>query len=289
LIENDFEKELEINSKRIPNPAGRDVRILEDDQAGKIAAKYSKSIHDVYVHALNMGISPYRYIRNQNSISLEDQLKLAESRVAVIGAGGLGGQVIILLARTGIGHLVVSDYDVFDETNLNRQALSSSHVLGLSKSETALSAISSINPGVKVSAHGLRIDSSNIRKLLKGCDVVVDALDNISDRFILEKAARNLGIPMVHGAVAGFEGQVSTIFPDDPGLEKIYGRARKDRLKKNNPESLLGVPSLAPSMIATFQAMEAVKIILGDEPLFRNILGYIDLEKGQINRFFFKK
>ena len=285
---NDICKELELSSKKTLDPASREIRILEEGQAGKIAFKYNTSIHDIYTEALKRGISPYRYIRNQNSISIDDQLKLAESRVAVIGAGGLGGHLITLLARVGIGHLVIVDHDVYDETNLNRQTLSNSDVLGRSKSEEAVSAISSINPGVEVSAHKLKIDQLNAGKLLKGCDVVVDALDNIPDRFILEKVAQKLRIPLVHGAVAGFEGQVTTIFPDDPGLRNIYGRDRKNKLSKDAPESILGVPALTPAVIATFQAMEAVKIITGKEPTFRNKLAYIDLENGDINKFHFK-
>jgi molybdopterin/thiamine biosynthesis adenylyltransferase len=288
-IQIDIGKELEKGSKKILDPAGREIRVMEEDQAEKTAAKYSKSIHNIYLEALKRGISPYRYIRNQNSISIDDQLKLAESCIAVLGAGGLGGHVITLLARIGIGHLIIVDHDVFDETNLNRQSLSNRNIIGKSKSEGARSVIASINPGVEVSAYETKINTLNVEELLTGSNVVVDALDNIHDRFILQDAAIKLGIPLVHGAVAGFEGQVATIFPDDPDLEKIYGRDRTDRPKKNNPESILGVPAFAPSVIASFQAMEAIKIILGKEPTFRNKLGYIDLEKGQINKFSFKK
>jgi molybdopterin-synthase adenylyltransferase len=116
-------------------------------------------------------------------------------------------------------------------------------------------------------------------------NVVVDALDNISDRFVVERAAKRLKIPMVHGAVAGFEGQVMTIFPDDPGLKSLYGSDQADQDKRNSPEAILGVPAIAPSFIATLQTMEVLKIILKRGNLFRNTMVHVDLESGQFNKF----
>ena len=113
--------------------------------------KFRKSIHDIYIESLKQGIIPYRYIRNLQSISVKEQLKLAQSQVSVIGAGGLGGPGVNTPCQAlGIGKLVVVDHDVFDETNLNRQALSSTDVIGESKARTAASVIASINPAVNV-------------------------------------------------------------------------------------------------------------------------------------------
>jgi molybdopterin/thiamine biosynthesis adenylyltransferase len=209
--------------------------------------------------------------------------------VAVIGAGGLGGHVILLLARMGIGTLVVVDYDVFDETNLNRQALSSMETLGNPKPEVAAATVSSINPGVKVIPCQVKLDSSNAPEILKGSTVVVDALDNVKDRFVLERTTKKLRIPMVHGALAGFEGQVMTIFPDDPGLEHLYRNEGAGGDKSKRPESILGVPTLTPSLIATLEAMEVSKIILRREKTFRNTMVHVDLETGQMNTFSLKK
>ncbi len=116
------------------------------------------------------------------------------------GSIGLGGQVILLLARLGIGQLVVVDHDVFDETNLNRQALFSKRPLGRSKSKEAVNMLGSINPRVEVTSYQARVDSSNILEILAGSNVVIDALDNVPDRFVLEKAAKRLGFRwfMVH-------------------------------------------------------------------------------------------
>jgi molybdopterin/thiamine biosynthesis adenylyltransferase len=172
---------------------------------------------------MRLGILPYRYFRNRDSISIEEQLKLAESQVSVIGAGGLGGEVILLLARIGIGSLIVVDSDAFDETNLNRQALCPALSLGRSKAGEAAAMVHTINSGIEITPYQVRIDFTNAGKILAGSDVVVDALDNVPDRLMLESEAKSLGFPSVHGALAGFGGQLMTIFPDDVGLKLLYG------------------------------------------------------------------
>ncbi|MBW1707421.1 MAG: HesA/MoeB/ThiF family protein [Deltaproteobacteria bacterium] len=238
---------------------------------------------------MEMGIHPYRYLRNMETISLKEQLKLSKSRVAVVGAGGLGGNVVLLLARLGIGQLVVVDQDVFDETNLNRQALSNVTSLGKSKSGEAVDLVTSINPGVEVLPYQVKLNTSNAFEMLDGAEVVVDALDNIPDRFVLEEACKKLGIPLVHGALAGFEGQVMTIFPGDPGLKHLYGNERASSDRSKSPESVLGVPAPTPSLIATLQVMEVLKIILKRGKIFRNVMLHVDLETGGMNKFVFDK
>lgn len=285
----EFDKELESKSIKLPDQAGRNVMVLKDKQAFDLAGISGKSVHEIYTSALEKGIIPYRYIRNRDSISTQDQFALFTSHVSVIGAGGLGGQVILNLSRIGIGHLVVVDHDVFDETNLNRQALSSDNVLGQSKARTAVSIINSINPGIDVKAHHVKLHSSNSKSILQGSDIIVDALDNVSDRFVLEDMAREMDIPLVHGAVAGFEGQVMTIFPGDMGLESLYGKGRGTDPFHVNPVSILGVPSITPAIIATLQTMEVIKILLKREPTLRNKLAYLDLESLELKKFSFKK
>ncbi|MBW1806263.1 MAG: HesA/MoeB/ThiF family protein [Deltaproteobacteria bacterium] len=238
---------------------------------------------------MELGFYPYRYLRNRETISLEEQLKLLRSRVAVVGAGGLGGNVVLLLARLGIGQLVVVDQDAFDETNLNRQALCHVTSLGKSKSREAAETVSSINPGVNVLPYQKKLDISNASEMLTGSDVVVDALDNIPDRFTLEEACKKLGIPLVHGALAGFEGQIMTIFPGDPGLKHLYGNGNTGSDRAKSPESVLGVPAPTPSLIATIQVMEVIKIILNRGKILRNIMLHVDLETGEMNKFVFDK
>jgi molybdopterin/thiamine biosynthesis adenylyltransferase len=287
-VKKTLQKRLYEKAKKIADPAGREVEILEDVQALTVAEECRTTLHDVYIEALTLGICPYRYLRNRNAISLQEQLQLAISRVTVIGAGGLGGHVILLLARMGIGTLVVVDHDVFDETNLNRQALSSMETLGKPKSEAAAATVSAINPGVKVMPFQVKLNASNAPEILAGANVAVDALDNVRDRFVLERTTKKLGIPLVHGALAGFEGQMMTIFPGDPGLKHLYRDEGAGGDRSKRPESILGVPTLTPSLIATLEAMEVIKIILKRDNIFRNTMVHVDLETGQMNTFLLK-
>jgi molybdopterin/thiamine biosynthesis adenylyltransferase len=242
-------------------------------------------VPEVYRRALQQGIYPYRYIRNGDGITLQEQLKLAESCVSVVGAGGLGGQIILLLARIGVGRLVVVDHDVFDETNLNRQALSSTGQLGNPKVRVAAETVAAINPGVVVESHQVKITDRNAVGLLTGAHVVVDALDSVGDRFVVQAAARELCIPMVHGALAGFEGQLMTIYPEDPGLELLYGGAKAPGKPWKTPEAVLGVPTLTPAFVATLQCGEVIKTLLGRGRPFRKIMLHVDLEQGRMNEF----
>lgn len=286
---NTIENDITNHALTLPDQAGRNRIVIKDQQVFDIAARHDVSLHDIYKAALKKGILPYRYIRNLESVTIDDQLKLHESKAAIIGAGGLGGQVIVLLARLGIGNLAVIDHDVFDETNLNRQALSSMDVLGKSKAETAKEIAGRINPAVNVTPFHLRLNDSNADNILRGSDVIVDALDNISDRFILEDFARTLGIPLVHGAVAGFEGQIMTIFPSDAGMEYIYGKVKNTTQSENNKASIQGVPAVTPAIIASYQVIEVVKIILKKGNLLRNMLVYMEMVKCESRKLHFNK
>ena len=263
------------------------IKVLHEKEAMQLALKYQYTLKSVYVEAMKLGVCPYRYIRNRESISIQDQIRLAESRIAVVGSGGLGGHVILLLARIGIGHLRIIDGDVFDETNLNRQPLSSTATINKAKPQIAADVVKLINPSVEVSIITDKINAENADNILSGADVIVDALDNMDDRLLVEKVAKKNRIPFVHGAVAGFEGQVTTIFPEDKGLTVFYGENNCQVNDKSSPESIWGVPVLAPALIASIQAMEVVKILLNRSGIFRNTLVHMDLENGQLNKYEF--
>lgn len=281
-----FHEALRAKARLCSDPAGRRIMMIVDVDALEISKRFGVPMSVVYREGLRLDICPCRYIRNRDSISPEEQLKLASSKVAVIGAGGIGGHVIHLLARMGIGRLVVVDFDTFDETNLNRQLFCTSDSIGRPKAHVAVQRVRAINPGVEVTPHEIRIDDTNLGGVLDGAEVVVDALDNIGDRLILEKGAKALSIPLVHGALAGFDGQVMTVFPGDAGPGAIYGTGEKQAGKNPaSPEAVMGVPALMPNLIATLQAMEVVKILLGRGALFRNVLVHVDLEVGELNRF----
>jgi molybdopterin/thiamine biosynthesis adenylyltransferase len=259
------------------HPSGRAFSVLTEEKARSLSRAFKCSLRQVSVQAMEQGIILKRYLRNLESLDIADQLELARSKAAVIGAGGLGGQVILTLARLGIGEIQVIDPDVFDETNLNRQVLCTVHTLGLSKARTAVEAVSSINPSVEVAGHKQRFSRENGRNLLSGAQVAVDCLDSVQDRFVLQDCAKDLGIPLVHAAIDGFLAQVMTIYPRDPGLEELYSRKRKER------PSPSGNPVFAPGVAALFQAMEVMKVILGRGELIHKRLLFMDLEACRLN------
>lgn len=212
-----------------------------------------------------------RYVRNYKTITPEEQKRLKNAHVFVAGCGGLGCYIVEMLARLGVGHLTVADSQAFEETNLNRQIFSTVENLGYPKALVAKERVREINPEVKVLPVFEVLDKTNIRDLIKGHEVVVDALDNFETRLLLERVCEELSIPLVHGAVAGWYGQVSTIFPGDKTLSLVFGT------KKVGIERELGVPSFSPAVVAGIQVAEIVKILLKREPLLRKKILYIDL------------
>ena len=282
----ELQQQILASAETYTDPADRAVAVVKDDRTLQLAEAFDCEPCHVYAEALRQGVWPFRYVRNRDIVTIAEQLKLAEATVAVVGAGGLGGTVILLLARMGIGHLKVIDSDVFDETNLNRQALSSCHNLGRPKVEAAQAAAASVNPGVRLTALQTTIDSQSAKQLLAEVDVVVDALDNAPDRLATEAAAREMGIPFVHGALAGFDAQLMTIFPQDPGLKLVYSE-KAQKGDPQRPEAVLGVPAITPSVVASLQAMEVIKILLQRGNTLRKRLLHIDLESGQFDVFTF--
>ncbi len=251
------------------------VKVMEEGVALQIAEETGSHPREVYTCAMREGVWPLRYLRNTESISLREQLRLSESGAAVVGAGGLGGFVISFLARLGIGYLLVIDKDVFDQSNLNRQAFAGVDSLNRSKAEVSEESVRNMNPGVEMDViHGdVAIDVEN----WSGMQVIVDALDNIRDRFFLEKLAGKLGIPFCHAAVSGFEGRLMTVFPEDRGLSLLYGEEETGE-DGEELQDRLGVPVVSPALIASLQATEVIKILLGKGSDLRERMLYVDLE-----------
>jgi len=213
-----------------------------------------------------------RYNRNMNMLSPEENAKLRDFKVCVIGCGGLGGYVIELLGRLGIGTITAVDGDVFDETNLNRQLLSSETSIGNSKALTAEQRMKEVNSEIMLKPICAFLTDENCEEIIKDHDIVVDALDNMTFRKVLETHCENLNIPMIHGAIAGWYGQVSTIMPGDKTLEKIYPHG-----ENKGSEVELGNPSFSPSLIASIEVAEVLKVLLGKGEILQRRLLTIDL------------
>ena len=163
-----------------------------------------------------------RYSRNIPALSEAECALLRTKTVAVIGCGGLGGYLIEFLARLGIGSIRCVDGDTFQESNLNRQLLSTVSLLGVNKAEAAADRVKAINPDVQVTAIPVFLDADNAEDLIKDCDAVFDGLDNIHSRRILAQACRSEKIPYIYGAIAGWVAQAAIYMPEDNWIEKLY-------------------------------------------------------------------
>lgn len=246
----------------------------------RLARQHRLSPRDVELAALRLEIAPERYRRNLGTVGYAGQIALLQARVAVVGAGGLGGWVIEALARMGVGHLALFDGDVFEENNLNRQLGCTEATLGRPKAQVLAERVAQVNSAVSVTAHTVWVSDDNAIELLRGADLVVDALDTLPARFAVQRAAAALGIPLVHGAIAGYTGQVMTILPGDAGLEALYGPGP---YLERGVEVDLGNPSATPMMVAAWQAQQVVKLITGaHEGLLRMRLMLLDAQAGDV-------
>ena len=236
----------------------------------KIAKEMSLSLLAVECAALEADIVPERYSRNQKSLSNTDQLRLLRSHVAVIGLGGLGGTVTEILARIGIGRLTLVDGDCFDESNLNRQLLSSPANIGKSKAETARTRVQEINPAVEIRMVADFFKADNGQEILHGAQLAIDCLDSIADRFVLEKACQKALIPLISAAIGGSSGQATVIFPDDHGLKGIYGQFQ--RAPNKGMEASVGTLPFGAVYMAAVECAEATTLLLGRPSELKNKL-----------------
>jgi molybdopterin/thiamine biosynthesis adenylyltransferase/rhodanese-related sulfurtransferase len=212
-------------------------------------------------------------------IGEEGQLKLLESRALLIGAGGLGSPAALYLAAAGVGTIGIVDADVVDETNLQRQIVHSLDRLGTPKVDSARATIEALNPDVQVKAFRERLTSENIERILdEGWDVIVDGADNFPTRYLVNDASVWHGIPVVHGSIFRFEGQVTVFTPGDgPCYRCLFPQPPPPELAPSCAEG--GVLGVLPGVIGSIQANEALKLMLGiGDPLTGRLLLYDALD-----------
>jgi molybdopterin/thiamine biosynthesis adenylyltransferase len=250
-----------------------DARVVSLADVQRIGVEHTLTRREVEAALLEMGLLPRRYLRNWGTLGLEGQRALSRSCVAVIGLGGLGGYAVECLARMGVGRLVLVDGDVFLDHNLNRQVLSAEGNLGRAKANVAAERVGEVNPAVDVVAVAEYASSESLADILEGTDVVIDALDRLPMRLVLQEAAEKAGVPMVHGAIAGLMGQVMTILPGDGGLHLLYGEGQ---LPERGAEAELGTPAPTPMLVAALQMQETVKLLTGQGELLRGRVLFID-------------
>ena len=275
----DFSAAIKLLAEESMSPAGKPYLTISLSSVRSAASQFSRSIKEAEITALKNNIVPERYERSLGTVGgKEGQILLLNSRAAVMGLGGLGGLASELLARMGVGTLILIDGDSFSESNLNRQVLANEENLGDKKAEVARIRIKQVNAAVDAISFAQMATEDNIENMLGGCHVVLDCLDNLTTRFLLQETCQKLSIPMVHGAIAQFYGQVSTIFPGDPGLNVVYRSFEKG--KDKGIEKELGNPSTTPALVAAWQVQEAIKLLVKKKELLRNRLLFIDTLEG---------
>ena len=274
-MKNDIINKIKAVSIRKEFPDGSGYTSISTEHILNLSATYQLDGRHIEIAALKENIVPEHYARNMKSYSPEDQSILLNSRVSIVGLGGLGGAVTEILARIGIGTLILIETESFEESNLNRQFLSTYRLLETSKIRAAIKRVREINPVITVKAHDKCLDDNNAASLVENSDVIVDCLDNIQTRFLLESAAKEVRSPLVSAAVAGAYGHVMSIFPEDKGLLLIYGDAAV--LPQKGAEMSLGCLPHVVVLLAALETSEVVKILLKKGSVLKNKLGIIDL------------
>lgn len=220
-----------------------------------------------------------RYQRNYKTITIEEQSKLADSTVAVVGCGGLGGYISEQLCRLGVGNLILIDGDQIEESNLNRQLFATENNIGELKIYAARDRLQAVNSSTRLKLIGEFFNEGNAADFLQDANVVCDALDTINGRISLEKACHLLGLPLVYGSIAGWYGQIGVSFPGDYSLARVFPQGDKGM------EKVWGNPAFTPAIVASLIVTEAVKILLGKKVTLRHSWLQVDLLEMEFERF----
>jgi sulfur-carrier protein adenylyltransferase/sulfurtransferase len=217
-----------------------------------------------------------RYSRHLKipEVGEQGQLKLLQSKVLLVGAGGLGSPAGVYLAASGVGTLGLIDSDVVDESNLQRQILHWTSSVGMPKVDSARRTLFEVNPDVKVRTHQVRLDATNVIEIMQDYDVVISGSDNFATAYLVNDAAVMLGKPVLYGSIFRFDGQASTFIPHQgPCFRCLYPQPTPPELAPSCDEA--GVLGVLPGIVGLIQATEAVKVLLKiGEPLVGRLLVY---------------
>jgi molybdopterin/thiamine biosynthesis adenylyltransferase len=256
----------------------REAHIITAAALDNWAAGRQVSPRQAMEAALTAGIFPECWERNFPGLSAAEQLRLFRSAVLVAGLGGLGGFLAELLARVGVGRLLLADGDDFTPANLNRQLLATRETLGLNKAVVTARRLREINPAILAEPIVHFLAPDNLDGYLSQVQVAVDGLDTIAARQELAARARNAGVPLVHGAVCGKFGQVSTLMPAGAAGGAV---ARHPALAQDAaPAREVLAPTVA--LVASLQVQEAIRLLLGQPPAYRDLLAHFDGDTGRL-------
>jgi len=264
-------------SEALPGEGGS--RVVPRAIVREIASSEGLSVREFEAELLREGLIPLRYQRNIGTLGADGQAKMLLSSAVVVGCGGLGGWIVELLARAGMGRLTLIDGDVFSESNLNRQALCTEAALGLNKAEVAAARVREINSAVETVSHPVMLTEDNAKELLEKNSIAFDALDNLPSRLLLLRTTQDLGIPMIHGAIAGWWGQVCAAKAGNEVLASLWeGKGEK------GIETAVGTPGFTPSVVASLQVALGIRTLLGLGKSVSSDLFWVDLEGPGLER-----
>lgn len=213
-----------------------------------------------------------RFFANEGSFSKKELEKIYNTKVAVIGCGGLGGYIIQELVQFGIRELVIVDGDKFELTNLNRQLYCNEDNLGIFKVVQAKRSAEKVNSAVMIIAYDKKFDAENGLEILKDCDIVIDGVDSIQTRFVIAALASQLNIPYVCCSVAGFYGQITSIFPKDDTLTKLFDKNIDAGIEKTT-----GNFSFSVAAIASIGVSQVIKIIINRGNILQHQVLLVDI------------
>ncbi|KUJ95843.1 MAG: UBA/THIF-type NAD/FAD binding protein [Desulfonauticus sp. 38_4375] len=221
---------------------------------------------------LKQNLLPLGLKKNFKALSIEEQKKLLQSKVLVVGCGGLGGYVLELLARSGVGKLVFADGDTFEETNLNRQLFSTLKNLGQNKALEAKKRLQTIFPFLQLTPLDYFLTEQDLETQISQVDLVIDCLGGIGFKPVLIQKCQQKNIPIVTGAIAGFEGFLSTVLPESKAPLAFYQGSQEE-----GAENTLGSPASMVSLIATLQSAEAISFLRKQKFHLVNKVFYVSL------------
>ena len=216
----------------------------------------------------------YQYTIGLENIKEEGQLKLLNSSVLVVGAGGLGSAALLALGSIGVGHIGIVDNDVISATNLPRQIIYGIKDVGKGKAITAKKVLKNKNPDIDVKVYSYRLDENNARRIIKKYDIVLDCTDNFESKFLINDTCVKLKKPFVTAGVMDYKGQIMTVIPGSADFKSLF-----DELPKYNPDDDKSVYPLAVSIISNIAASDVIKYLLGFGELLINSLLVVDTLK----------
>lgn len=267
-------------------PDGSPVRVLSLRSVRSAAHLCGLSLRQIEIQALRAAIIPERYLRNFKTLSHEDQARLLETRVTLIGLGGLGGPIIEGLARLGFGVIKAADHDLFEPSNLNRQTLSDEDALDSPKARVAMARVGRINPAAELTVLQEYIEPGGFADYFSGADIAIDALGGMTCRPAAEEGAASAGTPLISASVAGATAIVATTLPGGRGFASLF--CPGGTVSGSSAEDTLGCLVPAIQVASGLVLAEAVRLALGRPPLFGGPYGQmavVDLDTMSLERF----